>query len=240
MEALKNKTKKEEGVLHIHVEIEYDEKKKLIEESLRKKNSLLFFKRCFDVLVSLFFILLFSPILLLVSFIITITSRGPVLYSNERVGYKGKHFRCYKFRSMVTDHSVKEEDHKVALEYQKKGILHKQKNDTRVTWIGKIIRKTSIDELPQLFNVFSGDMSIIGPRPLVPFMLKDLPEFREIRSLMRPGITGLWQVYERENNTSATFMIKYDMKYVENYSLLIDLKILFNTPFVVLGGKGAY
>jgi lipopolysaccharide/colanic/teichoic acid biosynthesis glycosyltransferase len=140
---------------------------------------------------------------------------------------------------MVSDHT-KVKDHVVALANQEKGILYKVKNDSRVTWVGKIIRKTSIDELPQLFNVLFGDMSIIGPRPLVPFMLKNMPEFTDIRCLVRPGITGLWQIRDRVNNTSAKFMIKHDVEYIENYSLLLDAKILLATPVVVFKAEGAY
>jgi lipopolysaccharide/colanic/teichoic acid biosynthesis glycosyltransferase len=240
MEIIEKKVTPEESLLHIYVEIEYPEKKAVIEDSLKEKKFQLFVKRVFDIAVSGILILLLSPILLLITLIIKLTSKGPILYSNVRVAYKGGTFKCHKFRSMVTDHSVKAEDHKIALENQAKGILHKVQNDSRITWIGKITRRTSMDELPQLFNVFLGDMSIIGPRPLVPFMLKDLPEFREIRCLVRPGITGLWQINDRENNTSAKFMIKYDMKYVEEYSLLEDFKILLKTPAAVIGGKGAY
>ena len=151
-----------------------------------------------------------------------------------------ENFKCHKFRSMVSDHSKKHDDHKRAVEHAEKGILHKDKNDSRVTWIGKLIRKTSIDELPQLFNVLSGDMSIVGPRPLVPFMLKPFPEFKEIRGLVRPGITGLWQIRDREHNTSAEFMIEHDTEYIQDYSFFLDMKILFETPLVVLSGKGAY
>lgn len=211
-----------------------------IEESLQKKHLQLSLKRLFDVVVSSLLILFFSPVLILVAVIIKLTSKGAVLYSNERVGYRGINFRCYKFRSMVTDQSKKEIDHAIALEGQEKGILHKVKNDSRITWIGKIIRKTSIDELPQLFNVLRGDMSIIGPRPLVPFMLKHLPEFKHTRCLVRPGITGLWQIRDRVNNTSAEFMIEHDTEYIKNYSLLLDFKILAKTPIVVLTGEGAY
>ena len=234
-----NQTAVEKEVLHIYAAnkpTSFD----LLQKSISEKKFQLFLKRSFDVIVSLLLILIFSPILLTVALIIKLTSRGPILYSNERVGHGGHHFKCHKFRSMVTDHSVKHDDHKRHLENAEKGLLHKEKNDTRITWIGKIIRKTSIDELPQLFNVFLGDMSIVGPRPLVPFMLTPYPEFRNIRCLVRPGITGLWQIRDRENNTSAEFMIKHDTEYVENYTLLLDIKILAETPVVVISGKGAY
>lgn len=239
VETLENSKHAIDSLLHVHYQIETPEKKRLIEESLNRKKFQLLVKRVFDITVSLVLIIIFSPILLITAVLVKLTSPGPVFYSNSRVGFRGKHFRCYKFRSMVTDHS-KAKDHAVAVQSQEKGILFKAKNDSRVTWIGKIIRKTSIDELPQLFNVLFGDMSIIGPRPLVPFMLKNLPEFTEIRCLVRPGITGLWQIRDRVNNTSAQYMIKHDVEYIQEYSLQLDMKILFMTPVVVLKAEGAY
>lgn len=227
-------------IIHLQGNLDANLKESVIYESIQSKKLGFLLKRLFDIIVSVFLILLFSPILIVVSLIIKLTSKGPLLYSNERVGQNENHFRCLKFRSMVSDQSVKEVDHKIALEGQAKGILHKQKNDSRVTWIGKLIRKSSIDELPQLFNVLMGDMSIVGPRPLVPFMLTPYPEFKKIRCFVRPGITGLWQIRDRENNTSAEFMIEHDTEYIENFSLLLDLKILVSTPFVVLSAKGAY
>lgn len=213
---------------------------KTTKELLERKQIQLFIKRAFDIVLSSLLILFFSPVLILVAAIIKLTSKGPVLYSNERVGYRDINFRCFKFRSMVTDQSSKASDYAIALAGQEKGVLHKVKDDARITWIGRIIRKTSIDELPQLFNVLKGEMSIIGPRPLVPFMLKHLPEFKETRCLVRPGITGLWQIRDRVNNTNAEFMIRHDTEYIRNYSLLLDLKILAKTPMKVLTGEGAY
>ena len=141
---------------------------------------------------------------------------------------------------MISDQSKKAQAYKMALEQSQQGVLLKLQNDPRVTWIGKIIRKSSIDELPQLFNVLQGDMSIIGPRPLVPFMLTHLPEFKEVRCKVRPGITGLWQIRDRKNNTSAEFMIEHDTEYIRDYSLLMDFKILISTPKAVLKADGAY
>jgi len=236
---LNNKTALSDKVVHVHAASETSRFEEM-QHAVRQKRSHLFLKRTFDILVSFILIVLFSPILLLVALIIKLTSKGPILYSNERVGLNGNHFKCHKFRSMVTDHSVKHQDHKRHIENAEKGLLHKEKNDSRITTIGKIIRKTSIDELPQLFNVFLGDMSIVGPRPLVPFMLKPYPEFKDIRCLVRPGITGLWQIRDREHNTSAEFMIEHDTEYVENYHFFLDIKILAATPSAVLSGKGAY
>lgn len=239
-DVIKEKAEVKDKAVHLLYEKKALSKKEQIERQLKKKRFQIFTKRAFDIFVASFLILCFSPILIVVAILIKLSSKGNILYSNERVGYKGDHFRCYKFRSMVTDQSVKKADYEVALAGQEKGILHKVKNDSRITWIGKIIRKTSIDELPQLFNVVKGDMSIVGPRPLVPFMLKHLPEFREIRCLVRPGITGLWQVRDRINNTSAEFMIEHDTEYIEHYSLLLDARILLRTPIVVITGEGAY
>ncbi len=237
---LNGQTVKNEKILHIHLSTQVPERYEQLEQSLSNKKFQLFLKRSFDIIVATTLILLFLPILITIALIIKLTSRGPVLYSNERVGLKGKHFKCHKFRSMVIDNSRKQPDHKRYIEHAEKGILHKEKNDTRITLIGKFIRRTSIDELPQLFNVLYGDMSIVGPRPLVPFMLSPFPEFKEIRSLVRPGITGLWQIKARERNTSAEFMIQHDIEYIEKYSLFFDIKILAETPLVVLSGKGAY
>ncbi len=219
---------------------EASDEKTTILQNLHRKRGQLTAKRAFDIGVSLTLIVLLSPLLLLVCLLIKVTSKGKVLYSNERVGLHAKHFCCYKFRSMISDQSKKAQAHKMALEQSEQGVLLKLQNDPRVTWIGKIIRKSSIDELPQLFNVLLGDMSIIGPRPLVPFMLTHLPEFKEIRCKVRPGITGLWQIRDRKNNTSAEFMIEHDTEYIRDYSLALDFKILASTPKAVLKADGAY
>ena len=238
MQILTNVSQKR--IIHVTMPVEAVDERTLIFQSLQNKKGQLTAKRAFDIGVSLFLILLLSPLLLLVSFLIKLTSKGKILYSNERVGLYGNHFRCFKFRSMVSDQSKKAQAYKMALEQSQQGVLLKLPNDPRVTWVGKIIRKSSIDELPQLFNVFLGDMSIIGPRPLVPFMLTHLPEFKEIRCKVRPGITGLWQIRDRKNNTSAEFMIEHDTEYIRDYSLLMDFKILASTPAAVLKADGAY
>lgn len=230
----------EKQVIHLQIPVEQAEEKIRIQNALKRKKTQLILKRTFDIVVASVLIVLLAPILILVAVLIKLSSKGNVLYSNERVGYKGKNFRCYKFRSMVSDQSKVARAYREALEQQQKGILLKLQDDPRVTWIGKIIRKSSIDELPQLFNVLKGDMSIVGPRPLVPFMLSHLPEFKAIRCLVRPGITGLWQIRDRVNNTSAEFMVEHDTEYIKDYSLMMDLKILISTPMVVLSAEGAY
>jgi exopolysaccharide production protein ExoY len=230
----------EKNLIHLQIPVEQAEEKILIQNELRNKWVQLTLKRTFDIIIAGLLIVLLFPVLLLIALLIKITSKGNVLYSNERVGYQGKNFHCYKFRSMVTDHSKVAQAYKEALNQQQNGILLKLQDDPRVTWIGKLIRRSSLDELPQLFNVLIGNMSLVGPRPVVPFMLAHLPEFSSLRCTVRPGITGLWQVRDRANNTSAEFMIQHDLEYVRNYSLLMDLKILLSTPIAVLSGEGAY
>ncbi|HEX5152450.1 MAG TPA: sugar transferase [Parafilimonas sp.] len=224
----------------IHVNAKDPSKFITIAQSVKRKGAHFFLKRTFDILVSLMLVLLFAPILIIVTLLIKLTSRGPVLYSKERVGLNGRYFKCHKFRSMVIDHSGQRYDHKSSIEHATKGILHKNQRDSRITFVGRMIRKTSIDELPQLFNVLFGDMSIVGPRPLLPFMLEPYPEFSQVRCLVRPGITGLWQIRDRQNNTSAQYMMEHDMEYIENFNFFLDLKIIAETPLVVLSGKGAY
>jgi lipopolysaccharide/colanic/teichoic acid biosynthesis glycosyltransferase len=233
-------TANNEGVLCVRVTSDQYDKFQLLQQQFCEKKLQMIGKRTFDIFVSSVLIFLLSPILIVVTLLVKLTSRGPAFYTNERVGLNGDHFNCFKFRSMVVNHAIKHDDHKKAIKGQENGILHKSKTDSRITFIGKIIRKTSIDELPQLFNVLKGDMSIIGPRPLVPFMLKPFPEFSKIRCLVKPGITGLWQIRDREHNTSAEFMIEHDTEYIENYSLMQDLKILVGTPVAVLSARGAY
>jgi len=203
------------------------------------KRGYLFSKRCIDVIGALAGLLVLLIVFIVIGLLIKIEDpKGSIFFSQKRVGKNGKEFNMYKFRSMVSDAEAKLAE--LLQQNEATGAMFKMKNDPRVTKIGRFIRKTSIDELPQLFNVLKGDMSIIGPRPLLPFMLKNLPEFKEIRSLVRPGITGLWQIRDRENNTSAEFMVEHDTEYVENYSFILDMKIFFKTPIIVITGDGAY
>lgn len=154
----------------IYNQKDFVQKKIIIEKSLYSKIIQLKMKRLVDIILSITLIIAFSPLFIIISFLIKISSKGPIFYTNKRIGLFGKHFHCLKFRSMITEpYSPKESDASF-IESKNKGILFKLKDDKRVTGIGKIIRKTSIDELPQLLNVLKGDMSIVGPRPLVPFM----------------------------------------------------------------------
>ena len=196
-------------------------------------------KRAFDIAASSFLLILSAPILVLAILAVMLTSRGPSIFCQWRWGKDQSHFRFFKIRSMYVDQSAKlgvgqsETD-------KGKGILLKLKNDPRVTSVGKLLRRTSVDELPQLFNVLRGDMSMVGPRPLVLHMMDPFPAIREVRSVIRPGLTGLWQVRSRANNTSVLDMIEYDVEYIAKLSLWLDLKILLATPGELLRGTGAH
>lgn len=195
-------------------------------------------KRLIDILGSFFLIVMLSPVFLLTALAVRLTSPGPVMYSHKRWALGQKHFLCLKYRSMRTDqHNIMNlaEVH----EMEKTGVLLKLKKDPRLTVIGSFIRKTSIDELPQLFNVLKGDMSLVGPRPLVLHMMNPYPAIRRVRCMMRPGITGMWQIRDRENNTSVLGMMPHDVEYLLNFSLWTDIKILLATLPAVLWGTGA-
>ncbi len=199
----------------------------------------LLLKRLFDILGSLFLILVLGPVLLGSALAVAFSSKGPIFFSQKRWALNEDTFPCLKFRSMFV------EQHKIlhqgkVTELQNKGVLLKVEKDPRVTSVGKFLRKTSIDELPQLFNVLKGDMSLVGPRPLVTYMLDPFPELRKVRCLMRPGITGLWQIYDRENNQSALQMQPYDVRYVREFNIWMDIVLLLKTPMVVLRGAGAH
>jgi lipopolysaccharide/colanic/teichoic acid biosynthesis glycosyltransferase len=196
-------------------------------------------KRLFDILFSGLLLLALSPVIAAAFLAVRLTSKGPFLFSQPRWGLDETHFQCYKMRSMYVDANARlakpqsEED-------KQRGILQKMKNDPRVTPVGAFLRRTSIDELPQLWNVFRGDMSVVGPRPLMIHMMQPYDEIRAVRSVVRPGLTGLWQIRHRANNTSVLQMIDDDAEYILNLSLLLDLKTLCATPGELLRGTGAH
>jgi lipopolysaccharide/colanic/teichoic acid biosynthesis glycosyltransferase len=206
------------------------------------------FKRVFDIVGSLSGLVLLSPLFIVVSALIKLTSKGPVFYKQTRVGQFGREFLFLKFRSMVADN-----DPTIHKQYIKNLIslgnddaekgnngVYKIKDDPRVTSIGKFIRKTSIDELPQLLNVLKGEMSLVGPRPPIPYELEYYQLWHKRRILeMKPGITGLWQVFGR-SQTTFDEMVRLDLRYTKEWSLWLDINLLLRTPWVVLSGKGAY
>jgi exopolysaccharide biosynthesis polyprenyl glycosylphosphotransferase len=196
----------------------------------------LFLKRVLDVVLSAIALFLTAPAMLLVACLIKLDSHGPVFYSAPRVGRKGKRFRCYKFRTMkVNAEQCKD---KLRARNQREGPCFKITQDPRITRVGSWIRRFSLDELPQLWNVFRGEMSLVGPRPhpLDDFARYQLEHFRRLDVM--PGITGLWQVTARQNPSFATNM-KLDLEYIDNWSIWLDLRILFKTITVVFQGTGA-
>jgi exopolysaccharide biosynthesis polyprenyl glycosylphosphotransferase len=195
-------------------------------------------KRTFDLVVGSLTILLTSPIWLMAMFLIKLTSRGSVFYSQERIGFHGERFRMYKFRTMVrgADRLV----HQLADQAQENGPLFKVRNDPRLTKIGKVLRKFSIDELPQLLNVLKGDMSLVGPRPMpAVFDESYYNDWHRGRWDVLPGITGLWQVSGRSDLTFDE-CVALDLFYIENWSLAYDLFIILKTIPTVLFHKGAF
>jgi len=198
-----------------------------------------FMKRAMDIGVSLALIVLLSPMWLVVAIAIRLSSPGPVLFRQKRTGFNGTTFDFLKFRSM----RVNQEDFVKSEELEKlqsNGVLLKAKRDPRVTAIGALLRRTSIDEMSQLINVLKGEMSLVGPRPLVPFMLEKHEEFARVRGLVKPGLSGLWQIRARRFNTSADFMVEHDLEYINEFSFLLDLKILMMTVPAVVVGDGAH
>ncbi len=214
----------------------------------RKKTALIA-KRILDVVGSLIGILLLSPLFLALAAIIKLTSPGPILFRQKRIGQHGKVFTFLKFRSMFANNNAK-----IHQEYVTKLIAgeanlaqsdgekpaFKLTNDPRVTPIGRFIRRTSLDELPQFFNVLSGQMSLVGPRPPVPYEYEAYDVWHRNRMMeVKPGITGLWQVTGR-SRTTFDEMVRLDLRYAGSWSVAMDLKILLQTPKAVISGEGAY
>jgi len=196
----------------------------------------LLFKRGLDIVLSVVALTLFSPILLAVAIAVKLDSRGPILYFSERIGKKGRVFRCTKFRTMVRDAEKRRAD--VMHMNERDGVLFKISNDPRITNVGRFLRKYSLDELPQFFNVLRGDMSIVGPRPPLASEVREYKLSHLRRLDVTPGITGLWQVQARQDPSFDSY-ISLDVTYIENWSIWLDLKILARTIGVVLAGTGS-
>ena len=194
---------------------------------MRKLN--LAIKRILDVVLTLIGIIIISPVLLLIAILIKCSSKGPVLFKQERLGYRGKVFKILKFRTMV-----------VNAEHMGTGVVINEKDDPRVTKIGRFLRSTSIDELPQVFNVLVGDMALVGPRPPVTYHpyngYENYPEWAKKRFEMRPGMTGLVQTTIR-SDASWDDRMKIDCEYVDKFSVLLDMKILIDTVKTVIKGE---
>ena len=198
-------------------------------------------KRFVDIALSCLLVTLLSPLFVLIAVLVRISSPGPILYKERRVGRFGKHFIIYKFRSMYT----KEYLHSV-LNYRenqndelKRRISHKHVHDPRITGVGNILRKLSLDELPQLFNVLKGEMSLVGPRPIVDAEMPNYGNYAIFYKLVFPGLSGLWQVSGR-NDVTFKARVRMDVTYCRKWSLLLDLAIMARTIPAVLKKKGAY
>jgi len=198
---------------------------------------LLLSKRLFDVVIGTFLSLFLFPAILLIILVVKYTSEGPVLFKQTRVGLNGRHFTLYKFRSMCRN--AEERKGEVAHMNEMDGPVFKTANDPRVTNIGSFLRRMSLDEIPQLYNVLIGDMSIVGPRPPLPEEVQQYQRWHRRRLSMKPGLTCLWQVGGRNKINDFKKWMELDLKYIDNWSLKLDLKIFFKTIFVVLAGRGA-
>lgn len=194
-------------------------------------------KRLIDFVCSFLGVLILSPLFIIIAIIIKTTSKGPIFFSQKRVGKDGKEFDMYKFRSMVVN--AEELKEKLAAQNEMSGPMFKMKDDPRVTKVGKFIRKTSIDELPQLWNVLKGDMSLVGPRPSLPKEVAQFEDWMYKRLEVKPGLTCYWQVSGR-NNIDFEDWMKLDCKYVDERNTWVDIKLIFKTVGVLFGDKNAH
>lgn len=207
-------------------------------------------KRAIDIVCSGTLLILISPLFVAIALAIKLTSKGQVIFKQERVGWLGKRFECLKFRTMYTNNDAKiHRDYVQQLitgkaaketENEAKSVVFKITNDPRVTPIGKFLRKTSLDEIPQFWNVLRGEMSLVGPRPALPYEFELYDDWHRRRVFeMKPGVTGLWQVSGR-SRVSFDDMVRLDLRYCQCWSLWLDLKILLATPRAALKGDGAF
>ena len=192
-------------------------------------------KRAFDIVAASAMLVFALPAMFFIAVFLFSTDRGPIVFSHERVGHNGRRFRCLKFRSMVADAEQMLAD----VVGGEPGVYYKPKEDPRVTPVGRFIRRYSLDELPQILNVLKGDMSLVGPRPQIPAEVALYNDLAHRRLLVKPGMTGLWQVSGR-SALSAEEAIRLDAYYAENWSLGGDLMIMLRTLRAVIGTEGAY
>lgn len=207
-------------------------------EANKKENKIIyeFLKRSLDIIASICGLILLSPVLLIVSILIKMESKGPIFFMQKRIGLNGKEFNMYKFRSMVVN--AEELKEKLKDKNEMSGPMFKIKDDPRITKVGKFIRKTSIDELPQLVNVLKGEMSLVGPRPSLPDEVKEFEKWMLRRLNVKPGITCYWQVMGR-NKIGFEDWMRLDVKYVNERSFWLDIKLIFKTFFVLFGDENA-
>jgi lipopolysaccharide/colanic/teichoic acid biosynthesis glycosyltransferase len=187
--------------------------------------------------MSAFVVVIGIPLWLVIAAAIKLDSRGPILYRDLRIGVGEREFGMLKFRTMVRGASAQQEE--LEEQNEARGALFKIRRDPRVTRVGRLLRKLSLDELPQLLNVLRGQMSLVGPRPLPIRDYERLDDWHRKRYLVLPGITGLWQISGRSNLTFDD-LVRLDFYYIENWSIWLDISILFKTPFAIFSGRGAY
>ncbi len=219
-------------------DIEYNANYIVVQRAMFENVSLIYIfgKRIFDFIAALTAVILLSPLFLLIVIVIKIDSPGPAFFHQKRNGFKGKPFNMYKFRSMVSD--AENRFNEVEEKNEVSGHMFKIKNDPRITKVGKIIRKTSIDELPQLYNVLKGEMSFVGPRPPIGREVQKYDAWHNLRLSVKPGITGLWQISGR-NDIGFEDMCRLDLKYIRERGFKYDIKIIFKTVPVLLGDSSA-
>lgn len=193
-------------------------------------------KRFFDICLSTAALVVLSPLLLVIAILIYLEDKGPVIYSQTRIGKDGRAFKLYKFRSMCVDADERLRDLQKLNE--RDGPVFKIRDDPRVTKVGKFIRKTCIDELPQLVNIIKGEMSIVGPRPPLPNEVEQYNSYQKQRLLVVPGLTCYWQIQKGEETTFDEW-VELDLKYIKERSILLDFRLILLTFKVILSGKGA-
>ncbi|OAA84551.1 putative undecaprenyl-phosphate N-acetylgalactosaminyl 1-phosphate transferase [Clostridium ljungdahlii DSM 13528] len=205
-------------------------------EKYEKSAGYHFLKRIMDIILSFIGIIAFFPIMFVVAVTIKLDSKGPIIFSQARVGKNGKIFKMYKLRSMT--HDAEQLLDNLQHKNEMTGPIFKIKQDPRITRVGRFIRKTSIDELPQLFNVIKGEMSLVGPRPNLPKEVAKFTSQQKIKLLAKPGLTCYWQVMGRSSIDFDEWM-KLDLKYIKDRSTLLDIKLIFKTLGVFFGDKNA-
>lgn len=209
----------------------------LNKEKIKSRYIYNFFKRIFDFLASLLGLILLSPLMVVIAFLIKKEDDGPVFYKQTRVGKDGKEFQMFKLRSMFVNADRMLDELKSHNDVE--GPMFKMKDDPRITKIGHFIRKHSLDELPQFFNVIKGDMSLVGPRPPLPSEVEEYSQYDKQRLLVIPGCTGLWQATER-NEVGFNEMVQLDIQYIQKASCLFDLWIIFKTVQIVIKPNSSY
>lgn len=216
----------------------YIQKEKLLNiNEVKKSNFYEIIKRLFDIICSLISIIILSPVFILISILIKIEDpKGKILFSQDRCGKNGEIFKMYKFRSMV--HNAEELLEDLQKMNEMSGPVFKIKEDPRITRVGKFIRKTSLDELPQIINILNGDMSFVGPRPPLVNEVKQYNEYQIQRLLVKPGLTCIWQVSGR-NNIDFDEWIELDLKYIKERNLMLDLTLILKTIPALLGDENA-